>query len=105
MRKQGNKRRNPEAGTASHEKLTVGSTPVTTFVAHPCTSQTVPGSALPDFLDGTKPKSSSIPYSKVYIQTKIAKEYGDAKDFTEWVEALDKELQVAGPEFLRIQGH
>jgi hypothetical protein len=47
-----------------------------------------------DFLDGKKPDSSDIPYSKVYIQTKVAKEFGDAKDFSEWVKGLDKILEV-----------
>lgn len=47
-----------------------------------------------DFLDGKKPESSDIPYSNVYIQTKVAKEFGDAKDYSEWVKGLDKMLEV-----------
>jgi len=46
-----------------------------------------------DFLSGKKP-DKDIPYNNVYIQTKVATEFGDVKEFSEWVKALDKTLEV-----------
>lgn len=47
------------------------------------------------FLEGKKPEKADSPYSEVYIQTKIAKEFGDGTTQSEWVKALDKEMSVA----------
>lgn len=46
-----------------------------------------------DFLSGKKP-DKDIPYSKVYFQDKVAKEFGDVNKFSEWVKALDETLKV-----------
>jgi len=46
------------------------------------------------FLSGTKANSEDFPYSDVFIQSEIAREFGDGQTHSEWTKSLDAAMST-----------